>query len=170
MAANIECVEQQELAENEIINRLSLKISHLFSIKEKQRVVIGEFLNSEVINVNAPSQSVKRYDLTFQLDLLGAIRGKILLNVETRLAARIAAGLFGSVGVSEDEMHTAMQELLNIFAGHLVTALNETGFDADIGTPSLTDEDFLANREGRRILFRFLSINRVLQFILILKS
>lgn len=161
---------EQALAENEIVDRISLKVSHLFSVKEKQRVIIGEFLNSEVINVNAPNQSVKRYDLTFQLDILGTLRGKILLNIETRLAARIAAGLFGSAGVSEEEMHTAMQELLNIFAGHLITAFNEVGFDADITTPEITNEDFLTIREGRRILFRFSSLNRILQFVLILKS
>lgn len=157
------------LLEKEIINRVSLKVSYLFSVKEKQRIIIGEFFNSEVINFNAPNQSVKRYDLTFQLDLLGAMTGKILLNINTRLAARIASGLFGTEGVSEEEAHTAMQELLNIFAGHLATAFNEIGLDVDIGTPEITTDDFLTVREGRRILFRFSSNGEILQFILILK-
>ncbi len=169
MIPESEPATKREITDIEIINRIALKISHLFSMKEKQRVVIGEFLNSEVLNFNSIGQTVQRYDLTYRLGILGDFSGNILLNLNGSLAEKIARMLFGSDEVQADEIHAAMQELLNIFSGHLATAFNELGIDFDITTPELTDFDFVSGKTGRRILFRFVCDGEILQFILILK-
>lgn len=170
MKPESERATKREITDNEIINRIALKVSHLFSMKEKQRVVIGEFLNSEVLNFNSASQMVQRYELTYRLGIIGDYGGNILLNLNSSLAEKIARMLFGSDEVQPDEIHTAMQELLNIFSGHLATAFNELGIDFDITTPEPTDFDFVTGKAGRRILFRFVCDGEILQFILILKA
>lgn len=159
-----------DLADIEVIRRISLKVSHLFSMKEKQRRVMGEFLNSEVLNFNAPTQSVSGYGLTYQLGVIGAFSGRILLNLDPVLAEKITGILFASPGpMSKEDINSAMQELLNIFGGHLSTAFNEMGMDFDITTPGATDEDFRQIKDGRKILFRFSSHGEIVQFVLALK-
>lgn len=159
-----------DLAEVEMIRRITLKVSHLFSMKEKQRQVMGEFLNSEVLSFNAPNQTVIGYGLTYQLGVIGAFSGSILLNLEPALAEKMTGILFGSEGpVSKEDVDSAMQELLNIFGGHLSTAFNEMGMDFDITTPGATEEDFLQIKDGRRIVFRFSSQGEIVQFVLALK-
>ncbi|HRP70849.1 MAG TPA: chemotaxis protein CheX, partial [Turneriella sp.] len=144
---------------------------HLFSMKEKQRLVLGEFLNSEVMNFNEPAEGVVRYNMTYALDLLGSLKGRVLLNLDSSLAHAVAAILFASeTGVSDEDMHVAMQELLNIFGGHLVTAFNELGHDLDIATPERSDEDFMTAQATRRILFRFSCLGRIIQFVVLLKN
>lgn len=159
----------QNISDSEIINRVSLKISHLFSMKEKERIVIGEFLNSEVISFNSLSHIVQKYDLTYQLGIIGDFGGNILLNLNHSLAEKIARTLFGGEEIQPEDVHTAMQELLNIFSGHLATAFNELGMDFDITTPEITEHDFVNKPAGRRILFRFLCNGEILQFVLILR-
>lgn len=157
---------QQNLAE-----KIKLKMAHLFSMKEKQRLVLGEFLNSEVMNFNEPAQGIERYNLTYGLDLLGSLSGRVILNLESSLAHAVAAILFASEGpISDEDMDVSMQELLNIFGGHLVTAFNELGHDLDIATPERTTEDFLSMEGVRRILFRFSCLGRIIQFVVVLKS
>src|SRR5688572_32222860 len=109
----------------EILNKIKLKMAHLFSMKERERLVLGNFINSEVLSFNKPDESVKRYELTYQLDLVGSLQGKILLNLDNALAQSVAAALFGGdAAVSDDDTDAAMKELLNIFAGHMATAFN----------------------------------------------
>lgn len=161
---------QSNLEEGEIIRRITLKISHLFSMKEKQRRVMGEFLNSEVLNFNAPSQTVVRYGVTYRLGVLGDFAGSVWLNLGEPLAEKITGVLFGmSKGATREDMDAAMQELLNIFGGHLATAFNEMGIDFDITTPEPTEDDFMQVKDCRKILFRFVSEGNTLQFILALK-
>jgi len=171
MKPDTETSPMTDCTENEIIRRITLKMSHLFSMKEKQRQVIGEFLNSEVLNFNAPSESVARYGLTYSIGVIGAFAGTVLLNLEESLARKVARVLFGSAdAVSDEDLHAAMQELLNIFGGHLATAFNELGIDFDITTPRHTEDNFLEIRDARKVLFRFSSEGRILQFVLALQK
>jgi CheY-specific phosphatase CheX len=158
------------LPEAEMLNRIKLKMGHLFSMKERERLVLGNFINSEVLSFNKPAESVKRYELTYQLDLIGSLQGRVLLNLDEALAASVASALFGGDAVSVEDSDAAMKELLNIFAGHMATAFNELGIDLDIATPEKSEEDFLAIKEGRRILFRFACLENIIQFVLILKN
>src|SRR5688572_13196355 len=120
MKTQVEHNMQSDLEEGEIIRRITLKVSHLFSMKEKQRQVMGEFLNSEVLNFNAPNQSIVRFNLTYQLGVIGTFAGSVWLNLDTDLAEKITGILFGSTGqVAQEDVDSAMQELLNIFGGHL---------------------------------------------------
>lgn len=159
---------QGALFDGRMLSWLSLKISHLFEIKEKQRLIIGDFINSEILSHNARSHVVKRYPLTYQLAINGDFDGSVILNLEPELAEVIARSLLGETVVADD-IDAVMQELLNIFGGHLAIAFNELGIDFDITTPHITNEDFITGREGRRILFRFSCNERILQFILVLK-
>lgn len=159
-----------EIPEGDMLNKIKLKMAHLFSLKEKERLVLGDFMNSEVLSFNSPAESVKQYDLAYEIDLIGAIQGKVLLNLDSALANSVASALFGGEGeAAAEDVDAAMKELLNIFSGHMVTAFNELGLDADITTPEKFEGDFLSMREGRRILFRFACLDNIVQFILILK-
>lgn len=154
----------------DLVERVSLKVSHLFSMKERQRSVIGDFLSLEILNFNAPKQEVEKYGLTYRLGIIGEMGGFVLLNLSPKLAEKIACTLFATESVNAEDTHTAMQELLNIFSGHLATAFNELGIDFDITTPEPVTEDFLKEQSGRRIVFRFICENEILQFVLILKA
>ncbi|MDH5721353.1 MAG: chemotaxis protein CheX [Spirochaetia bacterium] len=150
-----------------IIKEINQGLESLFLAKEKTRVILGEFVNSDIVSHNDKNRKVKKYSLTYELDFHGSFGGKILLNIEPEIALYITSLLFGED--LEDPIsyvNEAMKETLNIFSGHLVSFFEEYDYDLDIGLPSPSKYDFMKSKPRKKILFRYLSDDHIIQFIL----
>jgi len=151
----------------ELIRKIEISATHLFSLKERQRIMLGEYFNSCVHSVTSPHDDITHYALTYRLDIGGDLSGAIYLNLDKKLAQEIAVKLVADESaLLPEDIETAMHELLNIFAGHLSTALYEFGLDTEISSPVSTEENFLTMGGRPCILFRFRFAGQVLQFAL----
>ena len=170
--ANIK-LSEEEIYESEkniehLLNKMSKRMAVLYRMKERGRIVLGNMIKSEIINFNNKKQKVKKYPLTFTLNIFGTFNAKIYLNLKPRAARHLTKLLFSQYMKIKPKEWTnqAMKEILNIFSGHLVTFFDEYKYDLDIGVPSETNYDFITSKPRKKILFRFRTGRHVFQFIL----
>ncbi|MDH5719934.1 MAG: hypothetical protein OEZ13_04850 [Spirochaetia bacterium] len=166
-------LSEEEIAESErniehLIQKMSYRMAVLYRMKERGRIVLGNLINSEILNFNNKNQKVDKFSMTYTLNITGTFDAKIYLNLEPEAALHITDLLFKQyMDVNpKDWSEQAMKEILNIFSGHLVTFFDEYGYTLDIGVPSDTDHDFIKSKPRRKILFRFKSDNHIIQFII----
>ena len=53
----------------------NMKMTDLFQMKEKGRVVVGLFVNSEILNYNAKDSKVEKHGLTIEVGVKGDLTG-----------------------------------------------------------------------------------------------
>ena len=150
-----------------LVKEINLNMSDLFKMKERGRIILGQFINSEVLNFNRKNDKVSIYPLTYMLDFHGELQGKIYLNLKPEIAIYLGGILFNEELISVTEnVDEAMKEILNIFSGHLATFFHEHKYKIDIGVPSETDVNFLKTKVRKKILFRFTCKEHVLQIVM----
>ena len=158
---------EQETNIEKLIGQINKEMESLFLAKEKTRVMLGEFVNSDILSHNDKRKKVKKYSLTYELDFYGNFGGKIILNIESEIALYITKLLFGEeIEDPISYVNEAMKETLNIFSGHLVSFFEEYKHDLNIGLPKPTNYDFMKSKPRKKILFRYLSDDHIIQFIL----
>ncbi|MDH5718673.1 MAG: chemotaxis protein CheX [Spirochaetia bacterium] len=150
-----------------IKTKVTDKMAAFLQMKEKGRLVLKEFVRSEVVNFNDKTKNINQYPLTYELDFFGSIEGNIYLNITSEAALHITKSLFGHYlnDNPENWKEVAMKEILNIFSGHIITAFDEYNYDLDMGTPSSSTHNFIESKPRKKILFRFLSNEHIIQFI-----
>ncbi|MDH5716212.1 MAG: chemotaxis protein CheX [Spirochaetia bacterium] len=167
MTVTNKTVPQEYQNIEDLIDKINHEMPPLFRLKERGRLVLGEFVNSNIFSYNKKDQQFKEYQLTYSLDFFGSLQGKIFLNIEPDIAVHITKLLFGDdLDDPISLVNEAMKETLNIFSGHLVAFLHEFNHDLDIGVPSPVKHNFLESKCRKKILFRFLSNDHVLQFLM----
>ena len=159
--------DEQEKNIEKLFQEINKGLESLFLAKEKTRIMLGEFVNTDILSYNDKRQKVKKHSLTYELDFHGSFGGKILLNIESEIALYITKLLFGEdLDDIISYVNEAMKETLNIFSGHLVSFFEEYKYDLDIGLPKPTSYDFMSSKPRKKILFRYLSDDHIIQFIL----
>src|SRR5262249_11587706 len=100
--------------------------------------VLAEALNSptRVGDVTMEEEAYRRKGVASLVTIKGDIEGRIIFDIDSTTAAKVASYLAGSpVPESEDVARETVCELANMVIGSAVTALNDQGFRFKISPP-----------------------------------
>ena len=102
--------------------------------------VLAEMLQSptKVVDVNMEDEAYRRKGVAAVITIVGDIEGRVIFDIESAVAAKIASALAGTaVGESESLVGETIFELANQVIGNAVTTLNDQGFRFKISPPEL---------------------------------
>jgi chemotaxis protein CheX len=100
--------------------------------------VLSQGLNSpiEIGNLTMEEDAYRRKGVAAMVELSGDIEGRIILDVESSTAARIASLISGTeVPETDDLVREAVCELANQVIGNAVATLNDEGFHFRVHPP-----------------------------------
>ncbi|MGD0963952.1 MAG: chemotaxis protein CheX [Candidatus Acidiferrales bacterium] len=106
--------------------------------------VLAEMMKAAVViaDVSMEEEGYRRKGLAAVITFKGQIEGRIILDMEPRAAATIAACMAGrEVDSSEAIVPETVCELANMVLGNAVTQLNDRGFQFRVFPPALLTED-----------------------------
>ncbi|MDH5716211.1 MAG: hypothetical protein OEZ22_01070 [Spirochaetia bacterium] len=148
----------------DLISKINENTLPLSTMKERGRVVLGDFIRSEIVSYENKEHTLEKYKHTYELDIHGSLNGKIYLNLNSDIADYLSTVLFGE---SEEELRDeAMKETLNIFSGHMSAFLHEHDYDIDIGVPSASAHDIVTSKPKLKLLFRYMTNQQMMQFFM----
>ena len=102
--------------------------------------VLAEMLQSptKVVDVNMEDEAYRRKGVAAIINIVGDIEGRVIFDIESAVAAKIASTLAGApVSESESLVGETIFELANQVIGNAVTTLNDQGFRFKISPPEL---------------------------------
>lgn len=106
--------------------------------------VLAEMMKTpaQIANLVMDEDGYRRKGLAASVVFKGQIEGRVILDMEPRAAAQVAAFIAGAeVDPSEPIVSEAVCELANMVIGNAVTQLNDRGFQFKVFPPAiLTDE------------------------------
>ena len=106
--------------------------------------VLAETLNgpTRIGDVAMEEEAYRRKGVASLVTIKGEIEGRIIFDIDTPTAAKVATYLAGSpVPESEDIARETVCELANMVIGSAITALNDQGFRFKISPPIVHLED-----------------------------
>jgi chemotaxis protein CheX len=106
--------------------------------------VLAEMMNApaKIVDLTMEEGGYRRKGLAAVVTFKGQIEGRIILDVEPRVAIQVATYLAGSeVDAAESIVRETVSELANMVIGNAVTQLNDRGFQFKVFPPSLLTEE-----------------------------
>lgn len=106
--------------------------------------VLAEMMNSpaKIVDLTMEEEGYRRKGLAAVVTFKGQIEGRIILDMEPRVAVQVATYLAGSeVDPAEPIVRETVSELANMVIGNAITQLNDRGFRFKVFPPSLLTEE-----------------------------
>ena len=102
--------------------------------------VLAEMMRTpaKIVDLTMEQEGYRRKGLAASVTFKGQIEGRVVLDMEPRAAAQVAAVLSGAeVDPSESIAREAVCELANMVIGNAVTQLNDRGFHFKVFPPEI---------------------------------
>ena len=106
--------------------------------------VLAETLKcpTQIGDVSMDEETYRRKGMAALINVQGDIQGRVIFDLKTTTAAKIASALAGEeVGDSDDMVRETVCELANLVIGNAVTTLNDQGFTFKIMPPEVHSSD-----------------------------
>jgi chemotaxis protein CheX len=102
--------------------------------------------NTRINDVSMSENAYRRKGLAARISVTGDIEGRIILDLEPDMAAKVASALAGyEVPADDDIVRETICELANLVIGNAVTSLNDQGYQFKVHPP-----EFHTAEEGAR--------------------
>jgi chemotaxis protein CheX len=106
--------------------------------------VLAEMMKApaKIVDLTMEEEGYQRKGLAAVVNFKGQIQGRIILDVEPQVAARVAGYLMGTeVDPAETIVPETVCELANMVIGNAVTQLNDRGFEFRVFPPAVLTEE-----------------------------
>jgi chemotaxis protein CheX len=106
--------------------------------------VLAETLKcpTRIGDVSMDEETYRRKGMAALINVQGDIQGRVIFDLKTPTAAKIASALAGEeVAESDDMVRETVCELANLVIGNAVTTLNDQGFTFKIMPPEVHSSD-----------------------------
>jgi chemotaxis protein CheX len=122
--------------------------------------VLAETLkcSTRVGDVSMDEEVYRRKGMAALVGVSGDIEGRVIFDIETPTAARVASALAGMEVAESDEMvRETVCELANLVIGNAVTSLNDQGFRFKIRPPEVhsADEGMKSSEDTEAVVMYF---------------
>lgn len=122
--------------------------------------VLAETMQStpKMADLTMEEEGYRRKGIAALIAIRGEIEGRVILDMESSTAAKIAGTLAGSeVEESEDTVRETVLELANMVTGNAVSLLNDRGFSFKVFPPEIhtIDQCESTGRESEAMLLSF---------------
>lgn len=122
--------------------------------------VLAETLQSpaKIGDVSMEEETYRRKGVAAMVNISGDIEGRIIFDLDSETAVKVAGILAGApVTESEEMVRETVCELANLVIGNAVTTLNDQGFRFKIQPPALhkADEGFAGSEDTEALVMCF---------------
>ncbi len=122
--------------------------------------VLAETLscNTRIGDVSMDEETYRRKGMAALINVHGDIEGRVIFDIESPTAARVASALAGQDVPESDEMvRETVCELANLVIGNAITSLNDQGFRFKIMPPEVhaADEGLKSSEDTEALVLYF---------------